>query len=89
MKKTFKCVKCETDFSKPQLLIEHIENQHSNGTENKNECDLCDKSFYNQHVLKKHVKNMHSAAIGRNNCQLCGKTFFSFQKNGKTYAENS
>ena len=55
MTNMLQCVQCNEEFTSAELMISHVEEQHSNRTVNKIECDLCDKTFSSQEGLRDHV----------------------------------
>ena len=72
--KFFKCFTCDSKFSQPKALIEHISTVHV--AENSHNCQKCDATFPEKLQLQKHVISVHKV-IRSFNCSNCSKTFLS------------
>ena len=72
--KFFKCFTCDSKFSQPKALIEHISSVHV--AENSHNCQKCDATFPEKLQLQKHVISVHKV-IRSFNCSNCPKTFLS------------
>ena len=72
--KFFKCFTCDSKFSQPKALIEHISSVHV--AENSHNCQKCDAKFSEKLQLQKHVISVHKV-IRSFKCSNCSKTFLS------------
>ena len=68
--KFFKCFTCDSKFSQPKALIEHISSVHV--AENSHNCQKCDATFPEKLQLQKHVISVHKV-IRSFNCSNCSK----------------
>ena len=72
--KLFKCFTCESKFSQPKALIEHISSVHVAQTSHN--CQKCDATFPEKLQLQKHIISVHKV-IRSFNCSNCSKKFLS------------
>ena len=64
------CSVCNKEFTRPQVLKEHVLTIHEG---KKKPCSICNREFSTSKSLKWHILSVHEGKTGPHTCSICGK----------------